>query len=180
MISEVQKLSSFSFTSFFCNLINCCIFAYVRSSLLQGLLSSCGEWVLHSHCCTWASRCGGFSCHGAQALGHAGFSGCGSQALEHKLVVLRLSCSAVCGIFPNQESKLCLLLWEVDSWPRRHQGNPFFHFKICIFLVLTYRVLNRFGWLLLVRETSLFRSAVEISVWTVTFHNSPVRLYVAT
>ena len=33
----------------------------------------------------WASHCGGFSCCGAQALGHAAFSSCGSQALEHRL-----------------------------------------------------------------------------------------------
>ena len=37
-----------------------------------------------SSCSTWASYCGGFSCYRAQALGHAGFSSCSSQALEHR------------------------------------------------------------------------------------------------
>ena len=41
----------------------------------------------------------------AQALGHTGFHRCSSQALEHRLHITayRISCSAVCGIFPDQE-----------------------------------------------------------------------------
>ena len=39
------------------------------SSLLCGLISSFGEWALVSSCGVWASRCGGFSCGGAQTLG---------------------------------------------------------------------------------------------------------------
>ena len=44
------------------------------------------------HCRAQAPHCGGFSCHGAQALGHVGFGGCNSwlssfssQALELRL-----------------------------------------------------------------------------------------------
>ena len=44
------------------------------------------------HCGAWASHCGGFSCCGAQSLGHSGFAvtahrlrSCGSQALEPRL-----------------------------------------------------------------------------------------------
>ena len=37
----------------------------------------------------------------------------------------RLSCSASCGIFPDQGSYLCLLHWQADSLPLSHQGSPF-------------------------------------------------------
>ena len=35
-----------------------------------------------------------------------------------------LSCSAACGIFPDQGSNPCPLHWQVDSQPLRHQGSP--------------------------------------------------------
>ena len=34
-----------------------------------------------------------------------------------------LSCSAVCGIFPDQGSNMRFLHWQVDSYPLHHQGN---------------------------------------------------------
>ena len=40
--------------------------------------SSSGERGLLFHCSAWASRCGGFSCCGARALGHTGFHTCGT------------------------------------------------------------------------------------------------------
>ena len=44
----------------------------------------------------------------------AGFSSCCSRAPEQaQQVCCRLSCSAVCGIFPDQGSNLCLLHWQV-------------------------------------------------------------------
>ena len=56
----------------------------------------------------------------------AGFSSCGSRALERRLivVVLQLSCSAACGIFPDQDSNPCPLHWQADSQPLCHQGSP--------------------------------------------------------
>ena len=51
-------------------------------------------------CSVRASHCSVFSCWGAQAIG--------TRALEH-------SCSAACGIFPDQGSNLCPLHWQVDS-----------------------------------------------------------------
>ena len=58
--------------------------------------SSCGEQ---------ASHCGGFSCCGAWALG-----------MWASVVVARgLSCSAACGIFPDQGSNRCPLHWQADS-----------------------------------------------------------------
>ena len=40
------------------------------------------------------------------------------------------SCSAACGIFPEQGSNLCPLHWQADSQPLRHQGNP------CLFVFI--------------------------------------------
>ena len=42
--------------------------------------SSCSKWRLLSGCCARASHCSGFSHCRAQALGHVGFSGCGTRA----------------------------------------------------------------------------------------------------
>ena len=39
---------------------------------VRGLFSNCGEQGLHSSFSVQASRCGGSSCCGAQALGHRG------------------------------------------------------------------------------------------------------------
>ena len=36
----------------------------------------------------------------------------------------RFSCSAACGIFPEQGSNLCPLHWQADSSPLHHQGSP--------------------------------------------------------
>ena len=35
-----------------------------------------------------------------------------------------LSCSAACGIFPDQGSNPYPLHWQADSQPLRHQGSP--------------------------------------------------------
>ena len=35
-----------------------------------------------------------------------------------------LSCSAACGIFPDQGSNPCPLHWQADSQPLHHQGSP--------------------------------------------------------
>ena len=39
------------------------------------------------------------------------------------------SCSAACGIFPDQGSNPCPLHWQADSQPLRHQGSPGVTFK---------------------------------------------------
>ena len=70
------------------NLINLFTFGCMGSLLLLRLFCSCGEQALLSTC-AWASRCDGFFCWGARALGFAGFSSCSVWALER-----RLSCGA--------------------------------------------------------------------------------------
>ena len=69
------------------------------------------------HCSEQASHCGGFSCCGAQGLGTQasvvvahGLQSAGSVVVAH-----RLSCSAACGIFPDQGSNLCPLHWQAHS-----------------------------------------------------------------
>ena len=44
------------------------------------------------------------------------------------VVAYRLSCSAACGIFPDQGSNQCALHWQADSYPLRHQGSPMMDF----------------------------------------------------
>ena len=72
---------------------------------------SSGKWGLISSCSTWAFLCRGFSWFGTQALGCMGsvvsvrrLQSTGSEVVAH-----RLSCSTVCGIFPDQGLNLCLL-----------------------------------------------------------------------
>ena len=60
------------------------------------------------------SRCTGSSSCSAFGLGHR-LSDCGTH---------RLSCSEACGILLEQESNLCLPLWQVASLLLSHQGSP--------------------------------------------------------
>lgn len=76
--------------------------------------SSCGKREPLCSCGAWASHCGGFSC-GAWAAGCSSFNSCGVWALEHIVVVHGFSCSAACGICPDQESNPCRLHWQLDS-----------------------------------------------------------------
>ena len=54
----------------------------------------------------------------------------GSRRAGSAIVAHRPSCSAACGIFPDQGSNPCPLHWQADSQPLRHQGSPkLFFFK---------------------------------------------------
>ena len=61
-----------------------------------------------------ASQCRGLSCCGAQA----------PDAQAQQLWLTGPSCSAACGILPDQGSNPCALHWQADSQPLRHQGSP--------------------------------------------------------
>ena len=91
-------------------------------------------------------RCAGFSLRWLLLFRNTGsrrvsFSSCGTRAqqfwLVGSVVVARglqstgsvvvahgLSCSAACGIFPDQGSNPCPLHWQADSQPLQHQGSP--------------------------------------------------------
>ena len=66
-----------------------------------------------------SSRCAGLSLSRPLLLRSTGSRRAGSAAVAHGP-----SCSAACGIFPDQGSNPCPLHWQADSQPLRHQGSP--------------------------------------------------------
>ena len=66
-----------------------------------------------------SSRCAGLSLLRPLLLRSTGSRRAGSVAVAHGS-----SCSAACGIFPDQGSNLCPLHQQADSQPLRHQGSP--------------------------------------------------------
>ena len=66
-----------------------------------------------------SSRCAGLSLSRPLLLRSTGSRRAGSVAVAHGP-----SCSAACGIFPDQGSNPCALHWQADSQPLRHQGSP--------------------------------------------------------
>ena len=70
-----------------------------------------------------SSRCAGPSLARPLLLPSTGSRRAGSVIVAHGP-----SCSVACGIFPDQGSNPCLLHWQADSQPLRHQGSPSFFF----------------------------------------------------
>ena len=68
-----------------------------------------------------SSRCAGLSLSRPLLLRSTGSRRAGSVIVAHGP-----SCSAACGIFPDQGSNPCPLHWQADSQPLRHQGSPTF------------------------------------------------------
>ena len=66
-----------------------------------------------------SSRCAGLSLSRSLLLRSTGSRRAGSVIVAHGP-----SCSAACGIFPDEGSNPCPLHWQVDSQPLRHQGSP--------------------------------------------------------
>ena len=66
-----------------------------------------------------SSRCAGLSLSWSLLLRSTGSRCAGSVIVAHGP-----SCSAACGILPDQGSNPCPLHWQADSQPLRHQGNP--------------------------------------------------------
>ena len=71
-----------------------------------------------------SSRCAGLSLSRALLLRSTGSRRTGSVVVAHGP-----SCSAACGIFPDQGSNPCPPHWQADSQPLRHQGSPPLFFK---------------------------------------------------
>ena len=94
--------------------------------MLHRLSSSCREWGPLSGCGAQASHCGGVSCCRARLSGAwaAGVAAPGLRAQAQWLVAHGPSCSAACGIVPNQGSNPHPLHWQADYLPLSHQGNP--------------------------------------------------------
>ena len=70
-----------------------------------------------------SSRCAGLSLSRPLMLQSTGSRLAGSVVVAHGP-----SCSAACGILPDQGSNPCPLHWQADSQPLRHQGSPIGHF----------------------------------------------------
>ena len=66
-----------------------------------------------------SSRCADLSLSRPLLLRSTGSRRAGSVIVAHGP-----SCSAACGIFPDQGSNPCSLRWQADSQPLRHQGSP--------------------------------------------------------
>ena len=66
-----------------------------------------------------SSRCAGLSLSRLLLLRSTGSRRAGSVVVVHGP-----SCSAACGIFPDQGSNPCPLHWQADSQPLCHQGSP--------------------------------------------------------
>ena len=104
---------SFSFNYLFIYFCLCWVFVSVRG--LSPVAASGG----HS-----SSRCAGLSLSRSLLLQSTSSRRAGSVVVAHGP-----SCSAACGIFPNQGSNPCPLHWQADSQPLRHQGSPGFSFS---------------------------------------------------
>ena len=98
----------FFFKYLFIYLWLCWVFVSVRG--LSLVVASGG----HS-----SSRCTGFSLSRPLLLRSTGSRRAGSAIVAHGP-----SCSAACGILPDQGSNPCPLHWQADSQPLRHQGSP--------------------------------------------------------
>ena len=66
-----------------------------------------------------SSRCAGLSLSQPLLLRSTGSRRAGSVIVAHGP-----SCSAACGILPDQGSNPCPLHYQADSQPLRHQGSP--------------------------------------------------------
>ena len=72
-----------------------------------------------------SSQCAGLSLSRPLLLRSTGSRRAGSAIVAHGP-----SCSAACGIFPDQGSNPCPLHWQADSQPLRHQGSSIYHFYL--------------------------------------------------
>ena len=68
-----------------------------------------------------SSRCAGLSLSQPLLFWSTGSRRAGSVIVSHGP-----SCSAACGIFPDQSLNPCTLHWQADSQPLRHQGSPIY------------------------------------------------------
>ena len=118
-ISEFIKLYTFFFLLYlFIYFWLCWVFVSVQG--LSLVAASGGRSSL---------RCAGFSLSRSLLLRSTGSRHAGSVVVAHGP-----SCSAACGILPDQGSNPCPLHWQADSQPLRHQGSPqIVYFKCRLF-----------------------------------------------
>ena len=98
---------------------NICLFIYLFIWLCWVFVSVRGLSLVAASGGHSSSRCAGLSLSRPLLLQSTGSRRPGSVVVAHGP-----SCSAACGIFPDQGSNPCPLHWQADSQPLRHQGNP--------------------------------------------------------
>ena len=76
-----------------------------------------------------SSRCAGLSLSQPLLLRSTGSRRAGSVVVAHGP-----SCSAACGILPDQGSNPCPLHWQADSQPLHHQGSPYHSFLKSVYI----------------------------------------------
>ena len=86
----------------------CWVFVSVRGLSLVAASGGCSS-----------SRCAGLSLSRPLLLRSTDSRRAGSVVVAHGP-----SCSAACGIFPDQSLNPCPLHWQADSQSLRHQGSP--------------------------------------------------------
>ena len=106
--AEPKRLLFFFLINLFIYFWLCWVFVSVRG--LSVVAASGG------HSSSW---CAGLSLSRPLLLRSTGSRRAGSVVVAHGP-----SCSAACGIFPDQGSNPCPLHWQADSQPLRHQGSP--------------------------------------------------------
>ena len=110
-----------------------------------------------------SSPCAGLSLSRPLLLRSTGSRRAGSVIVAH-----RPSCSAACGIFPDQGSNPCALHWQADSQPLRHQGSPSYYFIMTdIYYSYHYFVFDIIFILFLKtwRYPSLYQSGFGEAIW---------------
>ena len=112
---QAWNLNSFFFFFNFFKFIYLLFMAVLGLRFCERAFSSCGKWGP-----LFIAVCGPLIIAASLVAEHRlqtrMLSNCGS----------RPSCSAACGIFPDQGSSPCPLHWQADSQPLRHQGSPKF------------------------------------------------------
>ena len=101
-------ISTFNYHSFIYLFWLCCVLVSVRG--LPPVAASGG------HSSSWRA---GPSLSRPLLLQSTGSRRAGSVVVAHGP-----SCSAACGMLPDQGSNPCPLRWQADSQPLRHQGSP--------------------------------------------------------
>ena len=77
----------------------------------------------------------------------------GSRCAGSVIVAHGPSCSAACGIFPDQGLNPCRLHWQADSQPLRHQGSPWF-FKYLIGYIFSSHYIQI--WIILFKKKKIY------------------------
>ena len=97
----------------------------------------------------------------------------GSRRAGSVIVAHGPSCSAACGILPDQGSNPCPLHWQADSQPLRHQGSPGLCFLKCVCVYYPHQLrTSKLDSLRVVRPRNLRFSKLKWFLCTLKFENN--------